>query len=457
MSPARSKTPIVVAVIVALVVLAIVFIGDPQDLSDEGAVSDKPQAGLIVISPHSDSIKTEFRRAFRKWSAENLDAEVVIEWKDHGGTMDSIRYVHDRFESSPTGIDHDLFFGGGVDPFLEFKRRGLLERVEVAPEILDRIPQAHEGMEVYDADLEWFGACMSGFGILYNKQMLRRYDLPAPETWTDLGSPKYFGLVSSADMRKSGSVHMAYEIMFQGLGWDAGWSASARLAGNSRAFESGASDIINSVRSDNAACGMAIDYYAMAAVQALGRENAGFVLPEKLTVINPDGMAVLKGAPNMKYAKAFVEFVLSDAGQMLWVLKPGVPGGPSKEGIYRKSVVPGFADQFGDDAFSGRDPFTYKAEFVFDSAKASRRWSIFGELLGAWTVDTHKELVGAWEAVKDLPDNNARKAEFLRPPVTEGEIENMLDRWGDPKFREDTSIRWREEAKSRYQRIAGSN
>jgi ABC-type Fe3+ transport system substrate-binding protein len=440
---ARKSLVIAVLLLVALVMAALFIPGG----ADEG------DAQLLVLSPHADEIKEEFKRAFADWSEQNLGERVVIKWLDTGGSMSQQQAVMTRFEESPDGIDVDVYFGGGVDPFVLFKQKGYLAPVDLSDEILERIPRTHSGMELYDEDLQWFGACMSGFGIVYSPFVLDKQSMPPPQTWTDLTAPQYFSWVSAADPSDSGSMHMAFEIITQALGWEQGWSTLARICANCESVKPSASDVIMAISTNDVAAGMAIDYYA------LGAENAGFVLPEGLTVINPDGIGILKGAPNMKYARAFVEFVLSDTGQKLWILKAGAPGGPEQHTLYRLPMVPNFAEQFPQDQVARtEDAFAYDINFEFDSDKSSRRWNILGELWAARFVQPHDGLASAWEEVMQLPDDHPRRQALLAPPLTEEELMEMIPQWRDsPRFRNDVTTRWKTDAAALYERIGGDD
>ena len=88
------------------------------------------------------------------------------------------------------------------------------------------------------------------------------------------------------------------------------------------------------------ACGLCIDFYAWAQVRIYGPEVIGFVLPRDLTVVNGDAIAILKGAPDRKLAEAFVAFVEGEAGQRLFMLNRGEPGGPVNHDLAKFSVIP---------------------------------------------------------------------------------------------------------------------
>src|SRR5262249_60005178 len=96
----------------------------------------------------------------------------------------------------------------------------------------DRIRPQLNGIPLYDPEARWFGPMLSSFGILYNRAVLGRIGQPEPRTWMDLGQPGLFGWVSAGDPRLTGSLHMVYEIVLQGQGWDKGFPLLLRLGAN---------------------------------------------------------------------------------------------------------------------------------------------------------------------------------------------------------------------------------
>jgi len=419
--------------------------------------SDLPEKSLTIVCVHTDTIRYEFERAFSRWTAEEHGFTVKIDWLDLGGTTQTTKAVLDKFKQRPDGIGIDIFFGGGVDPFLEMSRRGLLEPVELPPEVLDPIPQSFSGMDIYDADHRWFGAALAGFGIMFNRPVLDMLHLPEPYEWADLGRPEYFTWVASADPRQSGSMHAMYEIILQAYGWEKGWRVVASLGANCRGFTSQASDVPKDVSAGEAAAGMAIDFYALQAVAEVGGGRLEFRLPEKLTVVNPDAVAVLKGAPHPDVARLFIEFVLSERGQKLWILRPGTPGGPTKYLLARLSVIPGLAKRYPDDAFVTLDPYRFGG-IQLDSELTSRRWRILNDLLGACIIDVHGELAAAWKRLRHLPPGDRRREQLFAVPISEEELMALAaGPWDDPALRAQTIAQWASEASARYRRLQEAN
>src|SRR5205085_11725999 len=102
----------------------------------------------------------------------------------------------------------------------------------------------------------------------------------------------------------------------------------------------------------------------------------GRVIRSGGTIINPDAIAVFKGAPRPEMARAFVEFTLSDAGQKLFLLLPGQPGGPRRYPLCRLSVVESLYAQYPPEKRSVgvANPFAAGNTIRYDSKPGSQRW-----------------------------------------------------------------------------------
>src|SRR5262249_31930774 len=146
-----------------------------------------------------------------------------------------------------------------------------------------------------------------------------------PLHWADLGRPGFHGWISAGDPRMTGSVHMVYEVILQSHGWDEGFRLLLSLGANTHTFIRDSGTLTRTVASGEVAAAGNLDANALTAV-ARDPERMDYHLPEGETLINPDAIAVLRGAPHKELARAFVEFTLSDAGQLLFLLRPGQPG-----------------------------------------------------------------------------------------------------------------------------------
>lgn len=387
---------------------------------------------LVIISPHWEGIKIEFTRVFNSWYLKNYKEKVNIEWIDQGGTSDDLKYVESLFKKNPNGIGIDLFFGGGLSPFLKLKEEGLLERYKVSKEILKKLPKLCAGVPNYDQDFYWYGIVLSGFGILYNKKVLKFFNLPIPKTWKDLKNPSFYSLVGAADPRHSGSMHMMYEIILQSYGWKEGWKTILGMGGNVKNFSVSASEVARETSTGEVAVSLCIDTYALSQIEINGKENMGFVLPEEETVINPDCIGILKGAPNIDVAKKFIDFLLSEEGQILWMQKRGKKGGPLEYSLNRFSILPEI--YLNPEIEIEINPYTIKKTLKYDFNLASKRWSVLDDMIGALVIDCHKELKKAWEIIIKTGNKKLEK-KFYEIPV-DWKIQKFLwENWKDPVFR----------------------
>jgi ABC-type Fe3+ transport system substrate-binding protein len=414
---------------------------------------------------------------------------VELVWQDvGGGTSQMARYIRARFDANPEGIGIDLLYGGGTENHLTFAAQGRLEEIAL-PEALfrGRIPRQLNGIDLYDANSQqrqgqvtgrWFGPILSSFGILYNREVLRRIGRAEPSRWADLGERDLSNWVSAGDPRLTGSVHLVYEIILQGQGWDKGFALLLRLGANAHSFIRDSGTLTRTVIEGEVAAAGSLDGNALPAV---GRDpdKMGFVLPAGETVINPDAVGVLKGAPRKELARAFVEFTLSDAGQLLFLLQPGQPGGPQRSRLCRLSVVEDLYRRYPPEVRSvgAADPFEVGKNIAYNSKLAQGRWDALNDLFGATIQDAHQDLAAAWRAVQALYDLDRKsmplpdfghmivdeagawaehlERELFVPPCSEDDLRSFARTFaeGNPRERVATINHWGKEARQRYQAI----
>ena len=248
----------------AVVVATPLFLREPGNTSGLGADT------LVIISPHNESIRFEFSRAFAEYYRNKTGRAVRIDWRLPGGTTEIVRYLNSEYEAafrvhwtrslglpwtrltleafsdsrvggsasksslaerardaflnSTVGCGIDLLFGGGSFDFANLADRGLLVEsgtLSRIPELFwagsdKQIPQSLGGESYWDPRGRWIGVCLAGFGICYNTDVLARLGFsPPPEQWVDLADGRLFRSVGLADPTKSGSAAKAYELIIQ--------------------------------------------------------------------------------------------------------------------------------------------------------------------------------------------------------------------------------------------------
>jgi len=421
--------------------------------SAEALAADK----LVIISPHRKSIQEEYIPVFKQYYKDQFKADLEVDWIDQGGTSNDLRFISSKFSTNAKTSGVDIFWGGGTAAFLELQRDKLLDKFTPSAALQKSLPELAAGVPMYDKSRTWYATAMSSFGIFYNKRLISLEKLAEPKTWEDLANPRFLNKISLADPRHSGSAGSMNTIILQSLGWDKGWEVLTAQGGNNRQWTHSSSDPIKAVVAGDASIAPAIDFYAMAKIADLGKDNLGFALPEGKTVLDPDPAAILKGAPNRKVAERFMEWVLGADAQAILVLPKGAAGGPRQEALARMAVnTETYAKTDGKRIESIINPFQQKNFLKIDNNKAATLKRPLDDLIGALLIDTHKDLKTAWERIIKNGAKPADLAELAKMPVTEAELITLAAKWDDNVFRNETINKWVAFARAKYQKLGGS-
>lgn len=426
---------IIVGLLVAIVLLPVLLRKESATASPDAA-DDR----LVIITPHNESIRNEFGEAFARWWKQRSGRSVYVDWRTPGGTAEIRKVLDSGYaaaeERGAEGMGIDLFFGGGDYEFKTQhkpkKGKGRLVPLEVFdkhPEWFGEkgITQYFSGEQYYNDERTWVAACLSQFGICYNEDALKRLGLPVPQGWEDLGDPRYAGYLALADPSKSGSVARAFELLIQQqmqiamveckigddenvnkqLGWEMGWQLIMRLCANARYFTDSASKIPQDVGQGDSVAGMCVDFYGRSFSDELKRSDGSsrlrWIAPAGGSSLSGDPIAVMRGAPNPQVAQAFVEFVLEDAGQILWNAKPGTANGPVSKALRRMPVRRDIYSPQNQEHFSDgtMNPYEATGEFVYRPELTGKAFGTIRALVRIVGIDSHEEMKSAWKALRE--------------------------------------------------------
>lgn len=407
---------------------------------------------LVIITPHNEQIRSEFAHAFSQWHLERFDEPVAIDWRNPGGTSEIRRLLDSQYIDAisrgrilPDGtlapgaepMPYDLFFGGGTYDHGQAKigvratPPGATEQIAMPLSIPAGFPQAQLdewfGENVIgsgplydppdparnDPGQYWLGVAVSGFGIVYNRDVLRALDLPDPVSWRDLTDPRLVGWIALADPRQSGSVATTYDSILNNYGWDEGWRTLRLMSANARYFSSSSSKVPLDVSQGQAAVGIAIDFYGRYQAQAVMRpgetpetSRVGYIDPPGEVYIDADPITLLRAGPNPELARRFIDFCLTEKAQSLWqfpaherLRAEGLPVpedalGPHRFELRRMPVRRIMFERHLDRMVDRVNPF------LIASTVPIRGWrSAVGPIMGAFSIDIHDEQAAAWKAI----------------------------------------------------------
>lgn len=474
-----------------VIVIALPFLFQPERIRLE-----TPDDTVIVITPHTESIRQEFAAGFRDWYEERTGRTVRVDYRVIGGTSEIARFLNSEYTnafrlhwtsdlgeswtneaqeafnnhridiSGDRGEDStaqaarraflesdlscgiDVFFGGGTFDFIQNTNRGylvdagLLDRypewfMETATpgEIPPAIPRKFAGETFYDAEGRWYGSVLSSYGIIYNRDSLRRLgftEAEHPRQWADLADPRLFGEVAVCDPTKSGSMTQAFEMIIQQQmqerlselkaerpradlaelepiavreGWMRGFQLIQMISANARYFTETSQKPNIDVAVGDCAVGMSIDFYGRFQqeniVERSGDTRFGFHTPAGGTTISADPIGKLRGARNPEVARLFIEYVLSLEGQKLWNFRVGTPGGPRTFPLRRPPIRPDMYTPELNALRSDPDfiPYIAAEGFYYRSDWTGRLFSEIRTLIRICFIDVRTELVAAWGAI----------------------------------------------------------
>ncbi len=434
-------------------------------------------ARVIVISPHAEPIRTEFADAFSLWHQRHYGQTAAVDYRIYGGASDIVRYFESArrtlFASLGT-YKVDVVWGGGDELFdRRLKQGGYLQGVRLPDDVMHRAFAQRDinGLPLYDLSSDppqWFGTALSSFGIVYNRDALRHLGLADPKTWSDLRDPRYRGWIILADPMRSGVARTAYMIVVERAmqdaiergdsadgGWARGMGLIRQIAANARLFTDNGTVVPAIVGSGDAAAGMAIDFQARSQVDAVqqgdaGSSRLGYIEPAGATAINPDPVAMVKGAEHAELAQHFIEFLLSEDGQRLWNTRAGAPGGPKHTSLRRLPIMKAVYDSptnFTDAV----NPYVSSGSFNTSRSRTAT-FGILAELIQVSCIDCLDDLSDTRRLILACPSADKLDARLGVFPFDQREALSRMKQMAaaSPLDRLELQRRWTDDFRREY-------
>ncbi|MET0085557.1 MAG: extracellular solute-binding protein [Sedimenticola sp.] len=363
---------------------------------------------LTVVTSFPKDLTKQFKTAFEK-KHPGMQVEMLKK-----KTTAGIKYIQETADNNSS----DLFWASAPDAFEVLKGDGLLEKYTSGAK---GIPEKVGAYPLNDPDGYYTGFAAAGYGIMWNTRYLKAKKLPVPAQWSDLTKPIYHGHVGMSAPSRSGTTHLTVETLLQGDGWEKGWAKWKEIAGNFKTVTERSFGVPDGVNSGAFGVGIVIDFFG------LSSKGSGFpvdfVYPQTTTLV-PANIGVIKNAPNAKAAKAFIDFLLSDEGQVI-LLDKKIRRLPVNPKTYAKAPA-NFPNPFKDSSIG--------AAVKFDVQLSKARYNLVNSMFDVMITYRMDDLRAATKAVQDAEAANGdkklideAKALIAAVPITEAQA-------ADPNF-----------------------
>lgn len=239
--------------------------------------------------------------------AEGFQAKTGVQVEVFQGTTGEILARLEAEEANPVA---DVVILASWSDGLSMKNDGKI--VSYTPANADKIVNGW-----IDKDNTLFGYSASAVGVIYNTTVIPEMSAD----WSELANEKYKDTLAIPDPEKSGSC----KDFLAGFVNKYGWDALEGMAANGMTVPGANKAALEAVTTGEVGALVAgVDYNAYSSI-AKG-EPLAIYYPAGGTVVNPRPAMIMKTAPNVENAKAFVDYLFSDEAQKLVTQAYLLPG-----------------------------------------------------------------------------------------------------------------------------------
>jgi len=392
-----------------------------------------PPRKLVILTPHSEDIRSAFASGFATWCLVHRNASIHIEWIDRG-TPQCVEYARAARARRNTDAPReplDVLFGGGVIEHQQLAADNLTLPLDLKDALAD-VPAEIGGTPTRDAQNRWFATGLSSFGILYNARACEQRGIAPPTTWADLADPRFTGWLAVADPGASSSHRECLALIVRHDGWEKGWATIMRILANTRALDARSADALRQVRAGTALATFAVNFDGM----SIASESDGalkYIDPPGATATTLEVISLLADTQNRELAQDFVRYVLSDEGQALLAVQSEFRT-PHTPPLYHYPIKPTIYEKFKEHLTIAHNPFRDSFGLQCDEPNAAARPEALVRALvqAATQGDQLVRLQNAWQRyiVAGLPAD--RLATLTALPFPVGDAPALLAQFAGP-------------------------
>ena len=339
---------------------------------------------LAIITPVARTVADPAVEAFTEFVRRQFNVNIRVSVLSAGTPV-----AYGRIREWAGRPEADVFWGGEPALFDDLAERKLLSSLELPESVLREIPASigtPKPIFLKDPKGFWVGCCLTPYGITWHPRLLKRKGIETIRDWDDLLDCRLKDQVSQATPSRSSSNHASVEVILQLNGWQKGWEWLQRLGANTGIFVARSRDVPTVVAKGEFAVGFAVPAY-MAFEDLLSGNDLKYVTPST-GFVTPEPLAVIAGTRHPRAARAFIQFILSEAGQKV-VMSRGEYGitpkhrmeGPAGSTVERMAEFTGV-----------RSFFDKPVKNIYDDDLAQGRYSLVNDTFRKLIEERHGDL-----------------------------------------------------------------
>ncbi|MDE1462047.1 ABC transporter substrate-binding protein [Spartinivicinus poritis] len=246
------------------------------------------------------SFSKQASKAFRKATGIKVH---VLERSGSGATL--ARITGERLNPKA-----DVWIGGSLGAHAQAAFNGLTE-----PYRPNNFDELDPGFRDPLGNNRVTGLYTGVLGFIVNYDVLKEKQLPTPDSWQSLLESQYHGLIGMKSPLVSGTAYTTLATLVQMMGEDAAFSYLKKLYHNLSGYTHSHTRLTSQGK-----LGITITFLheAIEEKHKFPEKNIDTIIPKEGTGYEIGGLSLIKSGPNPIAAKHFINFILSEKGQILF-------------------------------------------------------------------------------------------------------------------------------------------
>lgn len=260
------------------------------------ALKAKAGTEVVVVTNHNDDLVGPVVEAFER---AHPHLRVHIEWLMPAEALSAFRQ---------NALAADVWWEAAPTNHLaEFADRAMLLPLDPAH---DAQPRQLLDLTLVHAERLYCATQLSLMPILLRADTLRQQQLPVPQDWTALASPRFAGQIALADPRRTRFSSRLVEGLLRHYGWADGWALVSAITANSQI---GPSPVAERVASGTYAVGLEVDISPNADQRV--RPPVQWLYPASGILLSAGYCGVLRQAAHPAGGRVFCSFLTGPTAQ----------------------------------------------------------------------------------------------------------------------------------------------